>query len=35
MNEVIRTHELTKTVKGKTITSNVNLTVKKEKPTVY
>lgn len=29
MNEVIRTHELTKTVKGKTITSNVNLTVKK------
>lgn len=29
MNDVIRTHELTKTVKGKTITSNVNLTVKK------
>lgn len=29
MNDVIRTHELTKTVKGKTITANVNLRVKK------
>ena len=29
MNDVIRTHELTKTLKGKTITENVNLTVKK------
>ncbi|WP_054955292.1 ABC transporter ATP-binding protein [Paenibacillus dakarensis] len=29
MNDVIRTHELTKTIQGKTITANVNLTVKK------